>query len=183
MTQTTPGVKGYRHKGRFSRLLRPWQCIVLGFYVALFALVLPLICWGALAEPGHPHRLPHFVFADPVLTVPDGHAARSGQPANATATQPALLRHGAQHGPQPVAVQQARVLAVCSALADGVIPGRATPTLMVFSLLLLLFLAAWTIRPHDLLHFATWQRLHTPQARFLPVPLPPPRLLQACLCH
>ena len=30
-----------------------------------FAVLLPFICWGALATPGHPHSHPHFVFWSP----------------------------------------------------------------------------------------------------------------------
>lgn len=38
-------------------------------YVALWALVLPFICWGIWAEPGHGHAAPHFVFtAAPATT-------------------------------------------------------------------------------------------------------------------
>ena len=36
-------------------------------YVILFACVLPFICWGAWAQPCHPHSRPHFVFLQPVL--------------------------------------------------------------------------------------------------------------------
>jgi len=32
-------------------------------YVFFLALILPFICWGALADPSHPHRGPHFVFS------------------------------------------------------------------------------------------------------------------------
>lgn len=33
-----------------------------------FVFVLPFICWGAVATPGHPHARPHFVFTAPELT-------------------------------------------------------------------------------------------------------------------
>ncbi|MEZ4708719.1 MAG: hypothetical protein R3A44_16035 [Caldilineaceae bacterium] len=38
------------------------------FYVGLYAFVLPFICWGAQATPGHPHANAHFVFVDPATT-------------------------------------------------------------------------------------------------------------------
>ncbi|MEZ4615723.1 MAG: hypothetical protein R2867_09460 [Caldilineaceae bacterium] len=38
---------------------------MLFFYAALFGALLPFICWGALAMPGHPHAGPHFVFLSP----------------------------------------------------------------------------------------------------------------------
>lgn len=37
-------------------------------YVLFLAFVLPFICWGAMADPGHPHSGPHFVFTDPPET-------------------------------------------------------------------------------------------------------------------
>ena len=36
-------------------------------YSLLLGLVLPFICWGTLATPGHPHQMPHFVFVMPLL--------------------------------------------------------------------------------------------------------------------
>jgi len=161
---------------RLSRAVPFWQRALLGFYIALFALILPLICWGALAEPGHPHRYPHFVFATPVLAM----AQTGGGPANRQ--QPALAAHRrntphGQHGAmQPPADNQARMATVCNLIADGIIPGRATPMLMAFSLLLLVFLRIWTVRRLDRSHFVLWQRPPFPESLFLPVPLRPPRL-------
>ena len=37
----------------------------LSLYIAYWALVLPFLCWGAWATPGHPHLHPHFVFSPP----------------------------------------------------------------------------------------------------------------------
>ncbi len=34
-------------------------------FAGLFGLVLPFICWGAQATPGHPHARAHFVFLAP----------------------------------------------------------------------------------------------------------------------
>jgi hypothetical protein len=42
-----------------------WQRTVHWFFVLTFALILPFICFGALAMPGHPHGASHFVFAAP----------------------------------------------------------------------------------------------------------------------
>ncbi|MCB9139057.1 MAG: hypothetical protein H6642_11985 [Caldilineaceae bacterium] len=36
-----------------------------GSYALFIGLILPFICWGALADPGHPHAGPHFVFTPP----------------------------------------------------------------------------------------------------------------------
>ena len=50
-----------------------WLSCLHLFYVALFAFVLPLICWGVQATPGHPHAKAHFVFADPPVLVSTSH--------------------------------------------------------------------------------------------------------------
>lgn len=34
-------------------------------YALFWGIGLPFICLGAIAEPGHPHTAPHFVFAEP----------------------------------------------------------------------------------------------------------------------
>jgi hypothetical protein len=34
-------------------------------YTVLLGFVLPFICWGTLATPGHPHRMAHLVFLIP----------------------------------------------------------------------------------------------------------------------
>jgi hypothetical protein len=48
-----------------STELRGWTKALHLFYAGLYAFVLPLICWGAQATPGHPHARAHFVFVDP----------------------------------------------------------------------------------------------------------------------
>ncbi len=41
------------------------QTLFISGYILYLALVLPFICWGALANPGHPHQGAHFVFSLP----------------------------------------------------------------------------------------------------------------------
>ncbi len=41
------------------------QTLFISGYILYLALVLPFICWGALANPGHPHQGAHFVFSMP----------------------------------------------------------------------------------------------------------------------
>lgn len=48
-----------------GRQIGEWQRLVLLAYVVLLTFVMPFVCWGAWADPGHPHRSPHFVFATP----------------------------------------------------------------------------------------------------------------------
>lgn len=154
--------------------LLTWQRLVLGGYSALLALFLPVICWGAAAEPGHPHRYPHFVFAEP--------------PNPAQHPQPAI--HAPMHETRALSAHQpgsyeaapmAKAPATCSLHPDGVIAGRATPTLMVFAILLLLVLGEWLVRRLHWPPLVLWRCLYFPEALSLPVPLPPPRLCRAGL--
>lgn len=48
----------------------------LGGFALLWGVVLPFVCWGAWASPGHAHAAPHFVFVEPPsLHHPLHHAA------------------------------------------------------------------------------------------------------------
>ena len=130
-----------------------WRRALLAAYSFVFALVLPLICWGAYAAPGHPHRTPHFVFVTSVAgdvsaATPDAHhhhnatdlPAQTGEPA--TAEQP---------------------------------KGRATLSLMIFSVLTIVIFGAWVFFRIDR-HFEI--PLYLPpfaKSITLPIPLPPPR--------
>lgn len=170
MTPNCGGQKRQRLQGHPTAPLPIWQRLVLGSYSALFGLLLPLICWGATAEPGHPHRYPHFVFAEPQHNPVAQPQAESHAAMHETAVSPAHQR--GEHG----TARTATLPAVCSLLPERAIAGRATPTLMLFSLLLLTFLGEWLVRRLDWPHFALWRHLSFPKTLALPVPLPPPRL-------
>ncbi len=60
-----------RSRGKQNRY---WTKALHLFYAGLYAFVLPLICWGAQATPGHPHARAHFVFANPPIVDPSPHA-------------------------------------------------------------------------------------------------------------
>lgn len=49
------------------------------FFAGLYAFVLPFICWGAQATPGHPHARAHFVFVEPSLSAPGGDEAAADE--------------------------------------------------------------------------------------------------------
>ncbi|MBX3013737.1 MAG: hypothetical protein KF832_19605 [Caldilineaceae bacterium] len=166
---------GARWKRPYKQLLQRWQRLLLGFYVALFALVLPLICWGALVEPGHPHRLPHFVFASPVLSQKLSTGTTPPPAAVDHTAMPHGMPHALVHGQPTGATVDEAALRVCGLLTDATIPGRSAPMFVAFSLLLLVFFAVGALGPRDLPHFVIWQRLQLPQPRYLPVPFPPPR--------
>lgn len=63
-----------------------------------FALILPFVCWGSWAEPGHPHSHPHFVFVVPEMAA-DIVSSATG---TVTAVQTDHAHHGASHESKPV---------------------------------------------------------------------------------
>jgi hypothetical protein len=107
------------------------------FFIGLFGLVLPFICWGVQATPGHPHARAHFVFL-----APEEHVHGS-----------APHDHGAAALP----------------------PGKATPSLLAISILLLVVLAAiWPTRA-DAPGFPRALPLPAARCVVLRQELPPPR--------
>lgn len=163
-----------------SQSLALGQRLLLGCYVALFAWVLPFICWGAMADPGHSHRTPHFVFADPLL-VKTRTVDESADDLRVTA---AVIHqhHPKQQDKQYRSASLTLVTTVGVAMScllsptDTPVSGRATPTLLLFSILLLLLAVAPAFHRLDRLDFIHWLRPLLPQPYFYTVPLPPPRL-------
>lgn len=76
---------------RLQTLIRQshWKQLLLGSYATLLGLVFPFICWGSWAEPGHPHRGPHFVFASPPGLHDHGHPHEIDDPADGDPARPA----------------------------------------------------------------------------------------------
>lgn len=157
------------------------QRLLLGGYVALFAFILPFICWGALAEPGHPHQIPHFVFADPMRVktrmIDEPSDAATGAAATVT-HQHHLEQQGKQSRRAALAVVTPAGSAARCHLSptDPPVSGRATPTLLLFSILLLLLATAPAFHQPDRLNFIRWVRPPLPKPYFCAVRLPPPRL-------
>lgn len=145
----------HQHRRRLSG----WRRIPFAAYSVLFALVLPLICWGAYAAPGHPHRTPHFVFVDPLLVAEHTqHAATmTVHTANIHTSTPHTEATNAEKPEQhPV--------------------GQATLSLMLFSIMTFVALGLWALtlveqRYRVLLHRPPFAKSIT-----LPILLPPPRL-------
>ena len=105
--------------------LRTLHCV----YAGLFAFVLPLICWGAQATPGHPHARAHFVFVVPPLQ------------ANAALPPPVdadLATSDVSHHNSPDSARTAHHAAQEAAEKPV---GRSVPSMLGFSLLLLIGLA------------------------------------------
>jgi hypothetical protein len=68
-----------------SRRPAPYSAIIV-FFALYWVLLLPFICWGAWATPGHPHARPHLVFSPPMTAAHGmgGHLHGSMSMPNAT---------------------------------------------------------------------------------------------------
>ena len=91
------------------------------FYAGLYAFVLPFICWGAQATPGHPHARAHFVFVEPILS----EQRAADRAATAAIAHDGTADHGAHTTPQPAESQPRPA-------------GRATPSMLGVTILLLI---------------------------------------------
>jgi hypothetical protein len=111
--------------------------------------VLPFLCWGAWATPGHPHARPHFVFAAPLLVADTPHA----------------MHHALAHGADPAAAGNAPTT------------GQSLPSILIVSLFTLVFATplARTFRllmRRERVVFAPFPHSHPTT-----VPTPPPRFV------
>jgi hypothetical protein len=72
-------------------------------YTVLLGLVLPFICWGTLATPGHPHRMAHLVFFMPPMYVEmQNEASKVDNKANLAGEHDSkLMGDHAQHAVKP----------------------------------------------------------------------------------
>jgi hypothetical protein len=152
-----------------------WQAALLGLYAFLFALVFPFLCWGQLAQPDHPHRFPHFVFASPVVE-------QAGLALAAAVLTPALACanahkhdvhthvHGTAQLPSPEAA---------STLSPPLPVGRAAPTLLIFFLLLFIPLGLRSVKPVDRCYSVLCYTQPFPASTTLDTPHPPPRAVSS----
>lgn len=143
-----------------TKLCRTCQRTLHIFFAGLFALVMPFICLGAFAEPGHPHRFPHFVFVEPVVTT------QLRQPQQPKPTQQEHVGHTQHHasetqkaGKQPV--------------------GQATSSLILFSIFTFSIVGAWMFSPINRRHFVPFSPQAFSKSIALAILLPPPRLATA----
>jgi hypothetical protein len=149
---------------RSSAQLAGWQRIGLIAYILFLGLVLPLICWGNVADPTHPHKGPHLVFS-----MPPGEMVKEA----ATVAQTDHHHHHHHHAPtkeataQPPPNQEQPTRPV----------GQSRPTLLLMVLLGLVTALLFFVQPPGVPIY--WRRIGVPlvTAFALPVPVPPPRLL------
>lgn len=126
------------------------------FYAGLFAFVLPFICWGAQATPGHPHARAHFVFVDPPMSV---------MLESATDTQPAA--HGT-HARDDSSTPLSKPVQMPA--------GRSIPSALVITLLLLMGTLIAVLPPKsDGPGFFTWFSAPDAVPFYALIPTPPPR--------
>jgi len=102
--------------------LPAWQRAVALVYAVLFAAIMPFICWGAWAQPCHPHSRPHFVFWEPV------HALTATAGSGVECTPSALTTH-AEHG------------SAHKGAAPNPIAGQSLPDVTIVLLLLIVLIA------------------------------------------
>lgn len=102
------------------------------FLALVYAFVLPFVCWGELATPGHPHKHVHFVFAESTplpLTEPQL-LQRVAAEGLHTSTN---VQHTASHHPAvPNAPEDAKPA------ENSPVTGRSVPSTILASLVLLL---------------------------------------------
>ncbi len=141
----------------------PWLRQAVGAsYAALFALVLPFVCWGAAATPGHPHALPHFVFAMPQPT------------ANALPIAARDHHGGNHHGGAHNHADAHHAGADDLRAAESPTPtGQSTPATLFAMLLILtgICLIRIAVRHGSVYWIVALENLTVA----LPVPVPPPR--------
>ena len=128
------------------------------FFAGLYAFVLPTICFGAEATPGHPHARAHFVFVEPLAEV---HSE--------LAVAPHRDLPGACHShsadPTPLSED------------DSPAPvGRSVPSQLVLSSLMNIGAVASVLPPNaDTTEFPVWLTDIFETSFHALVPTPPPR--------
>jgi hypothetical protein len=105
-------------------------CTLAAAYSLLLGLILPFICWGTLATPGHPHKVAHLVFL-----LPPAYAAFAAQnSASDHGLHPS--EHGLHHEVQGSAATKPIGRSVPAQLVSAI--SIITPLFVVQILLLLL---------------------------------------------
>jgi hypothetical protein len=113
---------------------RPPRALLNLFFAGVLGLVLPFVCWGAQATPGHPHARAHFVFWPPEM-------AHAGHAHSGALVTPSAAGGGSVHLP-----------------TDGVLPtGQSTPPLLAIFLLLFMTLVVLCLPRDDAPGFACWR--------------------------
>ncbi len=134
-----------------------WLC---GGYAFFFAFLLPLLCWGTMADPQHPHQGAHFIFAEP----PEVHLPGTS-PMAIREHEPCLHPLGA-HPPAPTLAASAPVSSPAK---------QAIPVTLLAELLLLVLWSATEIRRRPLVQLLHHHEETIRVGYSTRVPTPPPR--------
>lgn len=155
--------------------LPTWQRICIVAYALFWGFGLPFICFGAIAEPGHPHALPHFVFADPIDSESSNLAVRAMQLAG---SNDVVSKFYDQYLKPLTSTTSTDRSAGTNA---GIPAGRAESSLAIFNLFTLMLLCVWAISCTERRYAVFLQAQPFPESIVISLPLPPPRL--AALSH
>jgi hypothetical protein len=144
-----------------------WSKALQLLFVGLYAFVLPFICWGAQATPGHSHASPHFVFVEPSTPRPGGHPTLAGQSSvEQMKTAIAATICGAHALPFDLPVSNATQQPA----------GQSTPSQLVISTLFLVgAVAALQLRRVDGPGSVVWLVAACAAPFCFRIPTPPPR--------
>lgn len=147
-----------RHLQPTRKLVHLGQQCILAFYAVFFACVLPFLCWGGVATPGHPHKHAHFVFSVP----------QSRE--NPASAQPHV------HFPQYIDGQWVFEQTHAHAQSDSGLPLRSEPDFTLITLLLLLLAGVVTLAFTPLSLFSRRLIHHLPNSLIQTPSAPPPKL-------
>ena len=163
-----------KHIRRTANPIDRWQAAVHGLLAALFAFVLPFVCWGVLETPGHPHGSVHFVFGHPpILHASLQAAAHSRQ--QAAVRQAFLDSWCGDPAASPLADVPVDEQAAESAAAEAAAAtGRSAPSTVISDLPLLTG-GAYPVSFAQPPTFSITLSCDCPSSTELAVPTPPPR--------
>lgn len=144
------------------------------FFAALYAFVLPFICAGAQATPGHPHARAHFVFLEPELVDHSDHTRAMVHMKDEMNDEMGSM---AMAHDLPTAEQAEACLLRPTHAGESQLPaGRSVPMQLVTSGLLLLGSSAALVPPlADTVGFSVWLANSIVAPFHARVPTPPPR--------
>lgn len=167
--------KIHRHKtkslAQSAPTVSPIERWLRGSYAFFFAAVLPLLCWGGVADPHHTHLTAHFVFAEPLTE--EAFAGQNGDNGIVhTAVrdhEPCLHPPGAHPPLQTLNGTEASQIPI----------GQAVPATVLAQLLVLAMWAIVEFRRPPSVPFASVIAAPIINSFALCVPTPPPRLFSS----
>ncbi|HRJ41899.1 MAG: hypothetical protein KJZ86_24510 [Caldilineaceae bacterium] len=143
------------------------------FLVLIHAFVLPFVCWGEVATPGHPHKMLHFVFAESAPLSWTGQKvlqeAASEGPHALTGVQHTASHHSAVPN-TPEDTKPAE---------NPPVAGRSVPSTILASLVLLISTQEPIVTRIGNLSSADAPSMPALSSIDISIPTPPPRLLSA----